>query len=87
MAGKKKHHDEPASSMNDDQDDAAESPDLAADLPEFPAFLYRSPGPHPAGGSKTYDAAPAADPAQLQKLLDEGWSLSVPDALKKAAAK
>lgn len=51
-------------------------------MSDFPTLLYRTPGPHSAGGTKTYDFAPAADEGAAAALIADGWHETLPDALE-----
>lgn len=42
----------------------------------LPNLLYKSPGPHPGGGSDTFDYVHVDTPERLQKMLDKGWFTS-----------
>lgn len=47
---------------------------------EFPTLVYQTPGTHQCpGGTYAYQSAHDAD--QLDRLLEEGWFLSLPEAL------
>lgn len=47
---------------------------------EFPTLVYKTPGTHQCPGG-TYAYQSAQDAAQLDGLLEEGWFLSLPEAL------
>jgi len=47
---------------------------------EFPAFVYRCPGPHPGPHGKTYDTRPVASPEALAEAVRDGWHWSLEDA-------
>lgn len=50
---------------------------------DFPIFVYRCPGPHFGPSGTTYDSADANDIQELEKLLSQGWSKSLIDAVDK----
>lgn len=63
---------------------------------DFPVLLYKCPGQHNggkiAGKLRTYSDASANSPEEMNELLKDGWSKSLPEAAKledapKAAAK
>lgn len=47
---------------------------------EFPTLVYKTPGTHQCPGG-TYAYQSAQDAAQLDGLLEDGWFLSLPEAL------
>lgn len=47
---------------------------------EFPTLVYRTPGTHQCPGG-TYAYQSAQDAEQLDGLLEDGWFLSLPEAL------
>ena len=49
-------------------------------ITEFPALVYRCPGPHPGPHGKTYDTRPVASPEALEAALRDGWHWSLEDA-------
>lgn len=50
---------------------------------DFPIFVYRCPGAHFGPSGTTYDSANADDIQELEKLLRQGWSESMIDAVDK----
>ena len=50
---------------------------------DFPVFVYRCPGPHFGPSGTTYDSANANDIQEFEKLLSQGWSKSLIDAVDK----
>jgi hypothetical protein len=46
----------------------------------FPTIAYITPGTHQCAGG-TYTYREAATPAELEQLLDEGWFLTLPEAI------
>jgi hypothetical protein len=46
-----------------------------------PTLLYRCPGSHPAGPGQTYDSRPASSQEELDQLLKDGWSATLPEAI------
>ena len=51
-------------------------------ITEFPALVYRCPGPYPGPHGKTYDARPIASPEALAEALRDGWHWSLDDAAR-----
>ena len=51
-------------------------------MKEFPALVYRCPGPYPAPHGKTYDTRPVASPDALAEALRDGWHWSLDDAAR-----
>lgn len=51
-------------------------------ITEFPALVYRCPGPYPGPHGKTYDARPVASPESLAEALRDGWHWSLDDAAR-----
>jgi hypothetical protein len=51
-------------------------------ITEFPALVYRCPGPYPGPHGKTYDARPVASPEALAEALRDGWNWSLDDAAR-----
>ncbi|CAB4156072.1 hypothetical protein UFOVP670_53 [uncultured Caudovirales phage] len=51
-------------------------------ITEFPALVYRCPGPHAGPHGKTYDARPVASPEALAEALRDGWHWSLDDAAR-----
>jgi len=49
-------------------------------ITEFPALVYRCPGPHPGPHGKTYDTRPVALPEALAEAMRDGWHWSLEDA-------
>lgn len=49
-------------------------------ITEFPALVYRCPGPHPGPHGKTYDTRPVASLEALEAALRDGWHWSLEDA-------
>ena len=49
---------------------------------EFPALVYRCPGPHSGPHGKTYDTRPVASPEALAEALRDGWNWSLDDAAR-----
>lgn len=49
-------------------------------MSEFPALVYRCPGPYPGPHGKTYDTRPVATAEALQAALSDGWQWSLEDA-------
>jgi hypothetical protein len=47
---------------------------------EFPALVYRCPGPYPGPHDKTYDTRPVASPEALEAAFRDGWQWSLEDA-------
>lgn len=47
---------------------------------EFPALVYRCPGPYPGPHRKTYETLPVASPEALEAALRDGWQWSLEDA-------
>jgi hypothetical protein len=58
------------------QDESSDAHDI-----ELPNFVYRSPGPHPAGGNRTFDYFHVTTEAQLDQRLKAGWHASKEQAL------
>ena len=51
-------------------------------ITEFPALVYRCPGPHSGPHGKTYDTRPVASPEALEAALRDGWYWSLDDAAR-----
>ena len=51
-------------------------------ITEFPALVYRCPGPHAGPHGKTYDTRPVASPDALAEALRDGWHWSLDDAAR-----
>lgn len=51
-------------------------------ITEFPALVYRCPGPHDGPHGKTYDTRPVASPNALAEALRDGWHWSLDDAAR-----
>ena len=51
-------------------------------ITEFPALVYRCPGPQAGPHGKTYDARPVASPDALAEALRDGWHWSLDDAAR-----
>ena len=49
---------------------------------EFPALVYRCPGPYFGPHGKTYDTRPVASPEALAEALRDGWHWSLDDAAR-----
>lgn len=47
----------------------------------FPTLVYKSPGNHFGPNGSTYNYAGAADQAELDQRLKEGWSLTLMGAI------
>ena len=48
---------------------------------EFPTLVYRDKGPHQRPGG-SYSSTGASNPDHLEELLDDGWFLSLPEAIQ-----
>ena len=51
-------------------------------ITEFPALVYRCPGPHAGPHGKTYDTRPVTTPEALAEALRDGWHWSLDDATR-----
>lgn len=51
-------------------------------ITEFPALVYRCPGPHDGPHGKTYATLPVAAPEALAAALRDGWHWSLDDAAR-----
>ncbi len=51
-------------------------------MKEFPALVYRCPGPYPGPHGKTYDTRPVASPEALAEAVRNGWHWSLDDAAR-----
>ena len=51
-------------------------------ITEFPALVYRCPGPHPGPHGKTYDTRPVATAEALAAALRDGWHWSLDDVAR-----
>jgi len=51
-------------------------------ITEFPALVYRCPGPHAGPHGKTYDARPVASPEALAEALRDGWHWSLDEVAR-----
>ncbi len=49
---------------------------------QFPTLVYKKDGPYNAGGSKTYDFREVKDSASLDEFLEDGWLLTLAEAMK-----
>lgn len=49
-------------------------------ITEFPALVYRCPGPHPGPHGKTYDTRPVATAEALEAAFRDGWHWRLEDA-------
>lgn len=50
---------------------------------DFTIFVYRCPGPHFGPPGTTYESTHANDIQEVEKLLSQGWSESLIDAVDK----
>jgi len=48
---------------------------------EFPCLLYKTPGPHRKPGGLTYAYVGCADAQDYERLVAQGWRVSLSDAL------
>ena len=51
-------------------------------ITEFPALVYRCPGPHAGPHGKTYDTRSVASPDALAEALRDDWHWSLDDAAR-----
>ena len=51
-------------------------------MSEFPTLVYRLPGAHRLNGSQTYDYLPIQDDDALSAALDDGWILTLEEAVE-----
>ena len=51
-------------------------------ITEFPALVYRCPGPHDGPHGKTYATRPVDAPDALAEALRDGWHWSLDDAAR-----
>lgn len=51
-------------------------------ITEFPAFVYRCPGPHDGPHGKTYATRPVATPEALAEAVREGWHWSLEEVAR-----
>ena len=49
-------------------------------MSEFPALVYRCPGPHTGPHGKTYEARPVASAEALAEAVRDGWHWSLEEA-------
>ena len=55
-------------------------------MTDFPTILYRTPGPHKKPRGVTYATKGAADQAEFDALIANGWFASYDDAVSGKAA-
>ena len=51
-------------------------------ITEFPALVYRCPGPHPGPHGKTYATLPVASPEALAEAVRNGWHWSIDEVAR-----
>ena len=51
-------------------------------ITEFPALVYRCPGPYPGPHGKTYDTRPVASPEALAEAVRNGWHWSLEEVAR-----
>ena len=51
-------------------------------ITEFPALVYRCPGPHAGPHGKTYDTRPVTTPETLAEALRDGWHWSLDEVAR-----
>lgn len=51
-------------------------------ITEFPALVYRCPGPHAGPHGKTYEARPVTTPETLAEVVREGWHWSLDEVAR-----
>ena len=55
-------------------------------ITEFPALVYRCPGPHDGPHGKTYATFPVDGPEALAEALRDGWHWSLDEVARKLVA-